>query len=56
MYLMGGLDRYNRSIQRWIHQSILDRYSVEIRSSIRRYIGGVSTDVSTDSPLKVPMK
>ena len=55
MYLMGGLDRYNRpiyrSIQRSIHRSILDRVSVEIRSSIRRYIGGVSTDVSTDSPL-----
>ena len=55
MYLMGGLDRYNRpiyrSIQRSIHRAILDRVSVEIRLSIRRYIGGVSTDVSTDSPL-----
>ena len=48
MYLMGGLDRYNRpiyrSIQRSIHRAILDRVSVEMRSSIRRYIGGVSTD------------
>ena len=35
MYLMGGLNRY----------------SVDTRSSIGRYIGGVSADVSTDTPV-----
>ena len=32
-------------------QAILDRVSVDMRSSIGRYIGRVSTDVSTDTPI-----
>ena len=36
-------------IYRLIHQSILDRVSVDTRSSINRYIGRVLTDVSTDT-------
>ena len=51
MYLMGGLDRYIDRYSVDIHRSILDRVSVDTRSSIGRYIGRVSTDVSTDSPL-----
>ena len=47
MYLIGGLDRY---IDRCI-DSILDRVSVDTRSSIDRYISGVSTNMSADSPL-----
>ena len=34
-----------------IHWSILDWVSVDTRSSIGRYIGRVSTDVSTDTPI-----
>ena len=40
-----------RPIYRPIHRSILDRVSVDTRSSIGRYIGRVSTDVSTDNPI-----
>ena len=38
-----------RLIQWSIHRSILDRVSVDTRSSIGQYIGGVSTDVSIDT-------
>ena len=41
----------HRAIYRSIHQSILDRVSVDARSSIGRYIGRVSTDVSTDTAI-----
>ena len=40
-----------RPIHRSIHRSILDRVSVDIRSSTGRYIGRVPTDVSTDTPI-----
>ena len=38
-------------IYRSIHRSILDGVSVDTRSSINRYIGRVSTDVSSDTPI-----
>ena len=55
---MGGLGRYiGRCIGRYIsrysteYRPILDRVSIDTRSSIGRYIGRVSTDVSADSLL-----
>ena len=55
---MGGLGRYiGRCIGRYIslysteYWPILDRVSIDTRSSIGRYIGRVSTDVSADSLL-----
>ena len=52
MYLMGGRDRcIGRYIGPILHRSILDRVSVDTRSSIGRYIGRVSTDVSTDTAI-----
>ena len=47
----GGPRPIHRSIYRSIHRSILGRVSVDTRSSIGRYIGPVSTDVSTDTPI-----
>ena len=41
----------HRPIYRSIHRAILDRVSVDTRSSIGRYIGRVSTDVSTDTAI-----
>ena len=47
----GGPPPMHRSIYQSIQRSILDRLSVDTRSSIGRYIGRVSTDVSTDTPI-----
>ena len=47
----GGPRPMHRPIYRSIHRSILDRVSVDTRSSIGRYIGRVSTDVSTDTTI-----
>ena len=54
MYLMGGCDR---CISRYVGQylieygSIVDQVSVDTRSSIGRYIGQASTNVSTHAPI-----
>lgn len=49
--ILWGTRTIHWSIYQSIHRSILGRVSIDTQSSIDRYIGPVSTDVSTDSLL-----